>query len=159
MLSRAFHNLMPRLVLVGMLGLTLSGCAAWGNSRTAFLDGSKIPATIAGNDYTLTVANSVASRQKGLSGITSLPAKDGMLFVFDNNDKHSFWMKDTQVPLDIIWLDKTWKVVSYKQMIVEPDPANPQWSYTPDKEARYAIELNLNTLDSSIVGKSITVHP
>lgn len=158
-MSRVSLTIFGRIACLAALGLTLSGCTVWGNNRTSLLDTTKVDATINGQDYTLTVASSVDSRQKGLSGITSLPANEGMLFVFDTIEKHTFWMKDTQIPLDIIWLDKAWKVVAYKQMIVEPDPTDPQWTYEPDKEAKYAIELNLNTLDSSIIGTAVTIKP
>jgi len=158
-MSRVAYTIFCRIAIIAILGLTLSGCTVWGNNRTNLLDTTKIDVTIGDKDYVLTVASSVDSRQRGLSNITNLPSNEGMLFVFDTIEKHTFWMKDTQIPLDIIWLDKAWKVVAFQQMIVEPDPSDPQWTYEPDKEAKYAIELNLNTLDNSIIGTTVIIKP
>lgn len=51
------------------------------------------------------VANTIASRAKGLQGIESLDG-EGMIFVYPKPDHLSFWMKDTNIPLDIAFLSK-----------------------------------------------------
>lgn len=50
------------------------------------------------------VADSMDERAKGLSGRTELAENAGMLFIFDIPDRHTFWMKDTLIPLDFIWI-------------------------------------------------------
>jgi len=57
------------------------------------------------------VASSNNERAKGLSGRESLSADTGMLFVFNNSGKYSFWMKDMNFPIDIIWIDENSKIV------------------------------------------------
>ena len=70
----------------------------------------------------------------------SLRADRGMLFLFPDIDVHSFWMKDTLIPLDIIWIDDSSRVVHVKAN-VPPCKADPCPSYTPSGAARYVLEL------------------
>lgn len=50
------------------------------------------------------VAKTNEERAKGLSNRSKLDQNLGMLFIFDKNSKPTFWMKDTKIPLDIIWI-------------------------------------------------------
>jgi uncharacterized membrane protein (UPF0127 family) len=52
------------------------------------------------------VARTEAQRERGLMGVRSLRAHTGMLFVFDTDAPIEFWMKDTLVPLDMIFIGK-----------------------------------------------------
>lgn len=54
----------------------------------------------------LQVARTEAQRERGLMGVRYLPAHTGMLFVFDADAPIEFWMKDTLVPLDMIFIGK-----------------------------------------------------
>ena len=47
---------------------------------------------------------------KGLSKIHHLPADEGMLFIFDKPQQLRFWMKDTYIPLDIIYLNENMEI-------------------------------------------------
>ncbi len=88
----------------------------------------------------LYVADSPQERSKGLSGRSSLPDDRGMVFIFDKPDELCFWMKDTLIPLDMIWLDEAKKVTKVE--------ANVQPSSYPDSfcslepKDKYVIELN-----------------
>jgi len=55
-------------------------------------------------------------------------------FVFDSYEKHSFWMKNTKIPLDIIWLDKDKVVVYIKE---DAEPCRHRALIKPDKSAKY----------------------
>ena len=66
--------------------------------------------------FTLEVADTYNTRQTGLMNRDSMPADHGMIFVFDEQEELGFWMKNTRIPLDIIFLDKTGRVVSVHQM-------------------------------------------
>jgi uncharacterized membrane protein (UPF0127 family) len=55
-------------------------------------------------DLTLEVARTGAQRERGLMDRTTVPAHTGMIFVFDRDEMVSFWMKDTLVPLDMIFV-------------------------------------------------------
>ncbi len=51
------------------------------------------------------IAETTAKKTKGLSNITSLGENQGMLFLFSDSKKYTFWNKDTYIPLDLIWLN------------------------------------------------------
>ncbi|MBN1870125.1 MAG: DUF192 domain-containing protein [Candidatus Omnitrophica bacterium] len=57
------------------------------------------------------VARTPEARAQGLQGRDSMPYDEGMLFVFPSSNRQSFWMKDTYIPLDIIWMDSRKRVV------------------------------------------------
>lgn len=50
------------------------------------------------------IAATAALRGRGLSGRDRLGSKEGMLFIFDEPSRYSFWMKDMKFPIDIIWI-------------------------------------------------------
>lgn len=110
-------------------------------------------ATIGGNFYQLEVADNGSEQLRGLSNRKTLEPRGGMLFVYKNNDYHTYWMKDTLIPLQIIWLDEDFHVVDTKLMPVEEDPSHPTASYSPRAPARYAIEISPNGTDVSIGDK------
>ena len=69
-----------------------------------------------------------------------LGEKEGMLFVYNEERILSFWMKNTLIPLDIIFIDKGNIIVDIKTML--PCENNPCPSYASDKPAMYALEIN-----------------
>jgi len=88
--------------------------------------------------------------QRGLMFRQDVPSTGGMLFVFPEERERYFWMKNTLVPLDIVFLDSQGAIVSISQMLPEP-PRRPEetedayearlTSYPSQFPARYAIEL------------------
>lgn len=80
----------------------------------------------------------------GLLGYTGmrfrmlLPKDDGQLFVFDFAGDHGFWMKDVEIPLDIIFIDGDYKVVHIHENAT-PNTTYPIYS---GKESRYVVESN-----------------
>jgi uncharacterized membrane protein (UPF0127 family) len=90
----------------------------------------------------LEIADNEAEREKGLSGRQDVPVSTGMLFIFDVPGQHCFWMKDTLVPLDMLWFDTDHKLV-YQQLDAQPD-SYPQ-TFCPDSDALYVVELRAGT--------------
>src|SRR5262245_11301789 len=66
---------------------------------------------------TVEVADNDASRIRGLQGRLGLAADNGMLFVFPQEDTYNFWMKDTLIPLDMIWLNQNKQIVDIKSNV------------------------------------------
>ncbi len=66
-----------------------------------------------------------------------------MLFVFAENGRHVFWMKDTLIPLDMIWLDYAKRIVHIEEN-VPPCTADPCPLYSPPPEVQswYVFEIN-----------------
>ena len=86
------------------------------------------------------IADSEAGRRQGLMFRRELPEDEGMLFVFERQERHAFWMKDMNFALDIIWIDGDKKIVEIKEdcppcQIVCPD-------LVPLKDATYVLEVN-----------------
>lgn len=88
--------------------------------------------------YTLEIASNNATRQKGLMERDAIPENWGMIFVFPDEAVRGFWMKNTRIPLDIIYVDASGKIVSIHQM--KPYDLTSTFSKLP---AKYAIELNV----------------
>lgn len=64
----------------------------------------------------LHVAKSQEEMERGLMCIRRLPTGNGMAFVFDKEQPSDFWMKDTRIPLDILWLDSH---VTIKSLVID----------------------------------------
>ena len=88
------------------------------------------------------VADTDEKRRVGLMNAASLSENEGMIFVFDYPAYHSFWMKDTLIPLEILFIDEDWKITDIKEM--DPCEGVDCAAYSPSKKILYAVELNGN---------------
>jgi uncharacterized membrane protein (UPF0127 family) len=85
------------------------------------------------------VADTEREHQLGLMGRTALPEDQGMLFVFDEEQELSFWMKDTLIPLSVAFMDSEGRIVDIQDMKpLDDDPPN----YVSAEPAQYALEVN-----------------
>lgn len=91
--------------------------------------------------YTAEIVGTDAARQQGLSGRSSLPGNHVMLFVFDDDARRCFWMKDMKFAIDIVWLDASKKVVAIEHA-VQPDSYPAQFCHD---NARYVAEFAAGT--------------
>ncbi len=100
----------------------------------------KLPGRVIYKDYIfkVAVADTMAERMKGLMFQKSLPPDEGMIFVFNKEIIAPFWMENTLIPLDIIWIDKNFKIVFIKE---NAPPLNRNF-IIPDQAAYYVLELN-----------------
>lgn len=87
------------------------------------------------------VADTPAKTEKGLMFVKHLPADEGMLFVFDAEQEHYFWMKNTLIDLDIIFLDSNGTITQLYSRVPHT------YTYTPEAEVpvvpgwgRYVLE-------------------
>lgn len=90
------------------------------------------------------IADTHLSRSKGLMYREQLNENAGMLFIFEKPGKHSFWMWDTKISLDMIWIDSNKQVV-YIQPNVPPCTESLKSRctiYKPDQNALYVLEVN-----------------
>lgn len=100
---------------------------------------NKINIRIANKKYKVQVAETDEEKQKGLQGVTSLPEDEGMLFVFEEPDEISFWMKDTKIPLDVIFIDEDLQVISVHQGIPESE------EFMTENNVNFVLEVNQNS--------------
>ena len=93
-----------------------------------------------GRTYSLEVARTPQEQEQGLMFRESLPDKTGMLFPFTDRGVHHFWMKNTMIPLDMVWMDAEGKVI-FVSANTPPCKADPCPSYGPDSPAASVLEI------------------
>ncbi len=114
---------------------------------------------IGGQIFSVEVAADKNSRTKGLSGRDSLAADSGMLFVFADKSIRSFWMKDMEFALDLLWLDGN-KIIGYEQNIQPAADANELVVYTSPLPVDRVLEVSAGTIERLEVepGDQIIYH-
>ncbi len=100
----------------------------------------QIPIRINGFVLTADIAATVEQQNKGLSVKSSLAENEAMLFVFDNEAQHSFWMKDMKFPIDIIWIDSDKTVVHIEHNLPPCESGLLCPTYTPIQDSLYVLE-------------------
>ena len=90
------------------------------------------------------IADDDYSRSFGLMFREKLPFSQGMLFIFEDDDVRYFWMKNTPLPLDMIFVNKDKKIVKIRK-VTKPFTLQ---SYSSESPARYVVEVNGGFTDS-----------
>lgn len=110
------------------------------NPNTTF-ESTKID--IAQNSYNLEIAKTTSQLSLGLGNRQSLCPTCGMIFIFPFEGVLPFWMKDTLIPLDMIWINSKNEIVSIQTATVESGKSDIQLHiYKNNTPAKYVIELN-----------------
>lgn len=89
-------------------------------------------------NYKLIEAITPKEKEQGLQEIGFIPTSHGMIFFLNCKEEPRFWMKDTFLPLDLIFLDQDMKVTDIKPEL-KPDTEDYITSHLP---ACYAVEIN-----------------
>ena len=110
---------------------------------------------IAGETFELEVADSVAERAMGLSVRSEIAENGGMIFVFENPEKHKFWMKDTRFPITIFWISADKKIVDVQKM--PPCEKDPCPAFSPAQKAKWVVEIRGSFFEKmrGMVGKKL----
>lgn len=88
------------------------------------------------------IADTPEKRERGLQFRKHLDENSGMLFSFNVDASYSFWMKNTLIPLDIIFISKDFDIVEI--IHAEPCEEEPCEKYDTEKYSRYILEVNSN---------------
>lgn len=127
-----------RLLVAGMV-------VGWGAAIVAGAPRWAVAVLPSGHEFALEVAADDVSRQRGYMGREKIGPREGMIFVFDEDGRHSFWMKDCKVALDMVWLDVNGRVV-WVAVNRTPCPATGECpSIAPPAPARYVVEFVAGT--------------
>ena len=96
----------------------------------------KCKITIGNKSYQVSLAETEEEQMKGLQGVHTLPEDEGVLFVFEEPGEVGFWMKDTLIPLDIIYINDDDEVIAVEQGA----PGDETILEHPD--VKYVLEVN-----------------
>jgi len=96
--------------------------------------------------FALELAVTSEERARGLMYRESLDADRGMLFVFEKEGNYPFWMKNTKIPLDIIWMDENKQAV-YISRNTQPCTMEPCPLIDPRTSAKYVLEVSGGTCE------------
>ncbi len=115
-------------------------CAAKKGSDPSVPAPSVVVETADGARHAVTVelARTDRDRAKGLMDRSSLPEGAGMLFLFDESSVHSFWMKNTLIPLDMIFISEDGTIAG----IVENAEPRTLTERSVGRPSRYVLEVN-----------------
>lgn len=91
------------------------------------------------------IADTSIKQARGLMFRQYLPESEGMLFIFDKEDYHGFWMMNTSITLDIIWINKDFEVVHIEKNVRPCGILCPV--YKPSEKAKYVLEVNSGFVD------------
>lgn len=121
------------LVFVLVLIVSISGC----------LDQSKLTIFTSKGEVKINaeIADEDRKRQRGLMFRDSLDENSGMLFIFDKEQQVSFWMKNTKIPLDMIFVSANGTIIEIKEN-VQPCLYDPCPIYSSQHPTKYVIEVN-----------------
>lgn len=142
--------------LGALFAIFLVGCQ---NTPEKIPEISMNPPFVSVGDQTFSVeiADNHTKRQIGLMWRESMPEDHGMLFIFERVSRHGFWMKNTLIPLDIIWISEEGRVVDVQTL----DPCPPKTSCpsaTPKNPAKYVLEVNAGIFSGKI-GDTVSFSP
>lgn len=91
--------------------------------------------------FTIEVAKTQTEQERGLMGRDHLDKDKGMLFIFEKEGNHPFWMKDTLIPLDIVWINQNKEIVFIAEN-TQPCGKGECPPIDPKQNAMYALEIN-----------------
>ncbi|MBD3310309.1 DUF192 domain-containing protein [Candidatus Woesearchaeota archaeon] len=130
------------LCVIMLLLLFMTGC----NRAAVEINGREISAEI---------ADTPEERNRGLMFRKELCDNCGMLFVFEEESRHAFWMKDTQIPLDMVHIDSEKNVVDVLR--AEPCKSDQCPHYIPASASRYVLEVSQGTFGKDNIGRKAVI--
>jgi uncharacterized protein len=126
------YSLSSRL-LAGLV-LAIAGTTAASAQAVSYV-------VLKGKRFIVEIAADDPSREKGLMYREHMDPARGMLFFFEQEGMLAFWMKNTKIPLDMLFFDRNRKLVSI-QADVPPCRADPCPTYPTEAPASYVLEIN-----------------
>ncbi|MGA9853100.1 MAG: DUF192 domain-containing protein [Gammaproteobacteria bacterium] len=110
-----------------------------------------------GHRYTVEIADTDASRERGLMFRTHMAADHGMLFVYSDAQPRYFWMKNTLIPLDILFFNAQRRLINVSAD-TPPCKADPCSTYSSTASAKYVLELNAGVAEKMDIKSGDDLH-
>ncbi len=153
---------MGRARLVGVPGVVLLLAMSCHGTPKAPAAITPVPASgprvvlPSGAIYAVELARTPEEQAQGLMFRESLTARSGMIFLFSDVAPHQFWMKNTMIPLDIVWLDGSGRVL-FVSANTPPCRADPCPNYGPELPAPVVLEIagGMAAKERVVVGSTI----
>ena len=147
----------PGILLVGLASLGIAGLPLGETTSVSLASDSRlIPIhTPSGITIQAEIADTPQKRATGLMFRDHLKKDHGMLFFFNEPQAWSFWMKNTKIPLDLIWLDGKKRVIHIERNVpicTRTDDSCPQYRSNSD-EALFVLEIAGGSVDGYKIEK------
>lgn len=113
-----------------------------------------IPLRTSSTLFNVSVAKTPETREKGLSGKRSLAVNEGLLFIFPEEGRHSFWMKDMNFPIDIVWIDSSGIITEISENI---SPNTYPQTFLPMNDVQFVLELVAGAAEKFGIKEGTTV--
>ena len=157
-LSRALHafGVHSLVILFLTLVVVVTGCSGSGSQLPVVPISFELPDGKSTARFSMEVAATNAERQVGLMYRKEIASDRGMIFLFPEQKVHRFWMKNTFIPLDMVFVSKDMKVVGILES-VPPQTEDPRFV---DEPSQYVLEFGAGVMRNSgvIVGSTVVVH-
>ena len=116
---------------------------------------------LGGKRYDVEIADTNAERERGLMFRDTLAADRGMLFIHEREAPQAYWMKNTHIPLDILYFDNSRRLVSQQRDVPPCSLGDACPSYPSQASARYVLELNAGQAEKLRLedGVQLTIDP
>jgi len=99
--------------------------------------------------FSAKIALNDLQRAKGLSGVKEMSADKALIMAFPYEDHWKIWMKDMNIPLDIVWLDKNKKVI---YIVKNASPADSSTKiFEPKTLAKYVVEVPAGVVKDKLI--------
>lgn len=148
------ENLLVGALLIIGGALILYGVLDQPDTATFVNESGEELATIT---YETAVSN--AEKRKGLMFRKNLREDHGMIFVYDEAENRTFWMKNTFIPLDIIFLDSNKTIINIEKAYPELNATESELEqYHSEAPTQYVIEVNQNFTDRNKIRKGDRVE-
>lgn len=147
--SKLVTPIVVSLLVIGVVFFLKGGDVSQRNAQLSTIQLQKSGGKLV--ELEVEIADENEERQHGLMGRSNLDEGTGMLFIFDQTQPLYFWMKNTLIPLDILFFDGEGSFVSRATML--PCTTNDCPSYGSGGGAKYALEVNAGEAETEDVGE------
>lgn len=159
---------LPRAIVTVATSTASSTGTGGATAAVPVVDGENPPLaeeqlSIDGATFNVEIASTTLEQTRGLSFRPSLGANDGMLFLFGSPGTQTFWMKDMNFPLDMIWINGN-AVAGFAQDVPAPAPGTPLWNlpvYSSPSDVDKVLEVNAGTVAkyNMQIGDAVNIGP
>ena len=133
-------TLLARICALGLAAASLSACAS-NAENGAWVE-------FKGKRFAVEIADDAAERERGLMFRDELAPDRGMLFIHEREEDQAYWMKNTKIPLDILYFDHDRRLVSVQQRVPPCSLGDRCPPFPSEGPALYVLELNGGTVES-----------